>query len=129
MHETTKASIRTGEEGSRLLRDDKNCNYANWLRNIGIYVSRERDVIFRIQLFSASGSRKFSSSFVNKFRVKNRFVSNETLYVRTRSAARANFFLYRCFEECRYPFFKTYPCNLEEQTCDNNPRGLNYFAQ
>lgn len=46
MHETTKASIRTGEEGSRLLRDDKNCNYANWLRNIGIYVSREREMLF-----------------------------------------------------------------------------------
>ena len=48
---------RRGRGEDRLLRDDKNCNYANWLRNIGIYVSkerereRERDVIFRIQLF------------------------------------------------------------------------------
>lgn len=34
---------RRGRGEDRLLRDDKNCNYANWLRNIGIYVSRERE--------------------------------------------------------------------------------------
>ena len=32
---------RRGRGEDRLLRDDKNCNYANWLRNIGIYVSKE----------------------------------------------------------------------------------------